>query len=99
MQADNVQLRDLDELKDFVHRTLCEYEQLEPGIFPMSQRRILRSGQACGLYFCLHGPRSVKMTSIWDSRGGRLLFYDSRGERFLKMRLSHGPKLSAVSLN
>jgi hypothetical protein len=47
----------------------------------------VRAGRPCGVYFCLHGPRSVKFSAIWDAENNYVLFYGSTGERFHKTRL------------
>jgi hypothetical protein len=74
-------------LKDYVYRTLCHHEKLEVGVFPMTQKILKRRATPCGMYFCLHGPRSVKFTAIWDAERNTVLFYDATGQRFLKMEL------------
>ncbi|MEM9656755.1 MAG: hypothetical protein AAF961_00205, partial [Planctomycetota bacterium] len=38
-------------------------------------------GQPCGIHFCLHGPRALKLTAIWETDRNTILFYGSRGER------------------
>jgi hypothetical protein len=64
-----------------VERRLCELGHLEPAQFPMTQREVVRGGEACGVYFCLHGPRSVKLTAICDFTRDTLIFYGSDGIR------------------
>jgi hypothetical protein len=44
---------------------------------------LLRGDRVCGVQFVLHGPRSLRLTAIWDAARGRVLGYDARGERFL----------------
>ncbi len=91
-------LNDINEVRDHVYHTLCEYEQLEPGVFPMTERILLRSGKPCGVYFCLHGPRSVKYTSIWETDRNTILFYGATGERFHKTRLTAKPAITDCHL-
>lgn len=81
------QLNNLDDLKSFVYETLCQQESLVSGAFRMSEQILVRGGRACGMHFCLHGPRAVMVTAIWDLRAGTILFYNSAGERFLTTRL------------
>src|SRR5690349_10097140 len=83
------QIHDLDDLRNYVYANLCHHEQLEPGAFPMTERILARSGQPCGMYFCLHGPRSVKFTAIWETERNTILFYGSTGERFHKAQLAN----------
>ncbi len=80
-------IQSLDDLRDYVNETLCEFDQLECGAFRMSERVLMRGGKPCGLYFCLHGPRAVTFSAIWETQNNTVLFYDSCGERFQKTQL------------
>lgn len=80
-------IESLDDLRIFVNRTICDLEQLELGAFPISERVLLRRGKPCGIYFCLHGPRSVKFSAIWETEQHRILFYDAAGERYHRTQL------------
>ena len=80
------------ELKAFVHEILCQHEELEPGFFQMTEEVLNRDGKACGVHFCLHGPRSVRCTSIWT--GKQILFYAANGERFKSVELTDDEALS-----
>lgn len=86
-------IRNLNELRDFVNQTLCGYDHLKPDEFRLDERVLLRQGKPCGLYFCLHGPRSTKYTAIWETDGNAVFFYSSSGERFLRTQLEHAPRL------
>ena len=83
------EIRSLDDLRAFVHRTLCEKENLLADQFSMTESRLVRCGQECGLQFSLHGPRSVRLGAIWAADHNVVYFYDTRGERFLKVKLAH----------
>lgn len=85
------QIQSLDDLRNYVNETLCDHDQLEFGAFKMTERMLLRGGKPCGLYFCLHGPRSVKFSAIWETDRNTVLFYSSSGERFLKTQLVSAP--------
>ena len=93
MLAVDQRIETLNELRNFVNQTICNSEQLELGIFPMSERILTRRGEPCGIYFCIHGPRAVKFTAIWETDRNTILFYRSNGERFLKTRLTEAPVL------
>lgn len=80
-------IQSLDDLREYVNETLCELEQLEHDAFLMTERVLLRGGKPCGIYFCLHGPRAVKFSAIWETQNNTVLFYGSRGERFQKTQL------------
>lgn len=82
------QIENVDDLRAFVVETLCEHEQLEPRLFPMTERILHRGGRTCGIEFCLHGPRSVKLTAIWEIERQSVLFYNSAGERFHRAQLA-----------
>lgn len=84
MRSHHLHTTTFDLLKKFVYQTLCHHEQLEIGVFPMTEKILTRRTVPCGVYFCLHGPRSVKFTAIWDADRNTILFYGATGERFMK---------------
>ena len=96
MPADTVQINDLTELRQYIHETLCDQNELEIGAFHMTERRLLRSERPCGRYFCLHGPRSVRFVAIWDAERNSVLFYDATGGRREQTRLSSAGALTPV---
>jgi hypothetical protein len=67
MSGQPLHIHDLSDLRKFVHNTLCEQNQLEPGAFDVSERILVRGRRPCGIFFCLYGPRSVKLTAIWET--------------------------------
>jgi hypothetical protein len=89
------QISNLENLRQYVLEVLCEQNQLELGAFPLSERILVRRGKPCGLFFCLHGPRSVKFTAIWETERNTILFYDGSGERTHRTRLVGVPRLMA----
>jgi hypothetical protein len=91
------QIETLEKLRDFVNETLCHHEQLEIGAFHLTQRILVRGGRPCGIYYCLYGPRSVKFTAIWETERNTILFYDSTGERFLRIQLVAAPRLELAA--
>ena len=91
------QIRSVDTLRDYVNETFCDHYQLEIGAFSMSERVLLRGGKPCGIYFCLHGPRSVRFSAIWETDRNQILFYTSTGERFQKTQLLEAPELDRVA--
>ena len=88
---------DLTDLREFVQITICQQNELEPHAFSMTERVLLRSGKPCGMYFCLHGPRSVKLVAIWESERNTVLFYGSTGERISRSQLAASPRLTTVA--
>lgn len=70
-----------DTVREFVRDELCEKNQLEKDAFQMSERVLTRNGKPCGFYFCIYGPRSVRLTAVWDLNKGSVFFYDSLGRR------------------
>ncbi len=72
---------DLDKLREFVMEELCSQSGLLPDAFPMTQRVLYKQGISCGIFYCLHGPRSVRLTAVLDTQMDRVLFYDSKGQR------------------
>lgn len=87
------QIESLDELRAFVSETLCRHQELQPEAFQMTERVLRRGSRSCGIYFCLHGPRAVKFTAIWETDRNQVLFYDASGERFLTTQLLHPLRL------
>lgn len=98
MSASAREICDLEDLRNFVNETLCDYEQLELGAFPTTERILIQGGRPCGIFFCLHGPRSVKTIAIWETRQNTLLFYGSNGERFQKTQLVASPSLALSAI-
>ena len=80
-------LQNLNDLRQYIYQTLCDQHDLEIGAFDITEKYLVRSGSPCGIYFCLHGPRSVQLTAIWATDENTVRFYGSTGERLLKTRL------------
>ncbi|MGQ0634974.1 MAG: hypothetical protein ACT4QC_10210 [Planctomycetaceae bacterium] len=89
-------IQTLDELRAFVHQTLCDRENILRDQFGLSERVLSRNGRTCGLHFCLHGPRSVRLEAIWVADRNLLYCYDARGARFLKLQLARPVSLRAA---
>jgi hypothetical protein len=77
----------LDDLRAYVHRILCEKENLLADQFKMIESKLTRGSRDCGLQFTLHGPRSVRLSAIWESGRNTVYFYDAGGERYATVRL------------
>lgn len=77
----------LDELRAFVHATLCEKENLLPDQSRLQEFKLLRGERDCGLQFFVHGPRLVRLGAIWAADQNVLYLYDARGERYAKVQL------------
>jgi len=92
------EIQNLEDLREYVNETICQHEQLEIGAFEMSERILTRGGRPCGIYFCVHGPRQVKLSAIWETERNTVLFYGSDGERFQKTQLVDGPSLELQPL-
>jgi hypothetical protein len=97
MEMSVQRIEDLEQLRHYVNETLCHNEQLIENAFQMTQRILLRNGKPCGIYFCVHGPRSVKVTAIWETDRNTILFYGSTGERYKKIRLVAAPKVELAA--
>jgi hypothetical protein len=87
----------LDALRTFVAETLGQLETLESRQFPLSQHVLHRAGKPCGIQFCLHGPRAVRLTAIWETDRNTILFYSSRGERVQRTRVLAAPEFDGRS--
>lgn len=80
-------LKTLQDLRQFVHETLCARENLLVDQFGLQESRLVRGGKPCGLQFAVQGPRSVRLAAIWTEDHNLIYFYDTKGERYLKVRL------------
>ena len=83
----NEHIQDIDDIRNYIQDKLCSRDNLRPGSFAISERPLTRRGKVCAIYFCLHGPRLLRLTAIWDTEANAILFYGSQGERFLKTRV------------
>ena len=77
----------LESLRDFVHLALCKKENLLEHHFPMTEVRLERAGSCCGYQFTLHGPRSVRLSAVWDRTRNEVLLYDALGRRYNRLRM------------
>ncbi|MGH7199989.1 MAG: hypothetical protein ACREJB_05250 [Planctomycetaceae bacterium] len=81
------EIRTLDDLRSFVHRTLCEKENLLPDQFTMTEMQLFKRSRVCGLQFSLHGPRSVRLGAIWARDHNTVYLYDAGGQRYRKIHV------------
>jgi hypothetical protein len=80
-------IQSLDDLRAYVHQTLCEKENLVPDQFRIRELELKKCGRACGIQFSIHGPRQLRLSALWASDKNVLYFYDALGVRFLKTQL------------
>jgi len=92
------QIDSVHELREYVSVTLCDHFQLQLGAFQMNERILVRGGKPCGIYFCLHGPRLLRFSAIWETDRNQILFYGPRGERFQRTQLIEAPSLETPQL-
>lgn len=97
MTVQRLPVHSLNELRNYVHETLCHHNELEIGAFRITERILVRGNAPCGLFFCLHGPRSVKLTAIWELERNTILFYGSDGQRQQKTQLTAAPEFAMAS--
>lgn len=88
MMDASVQISSLEELRRHVRHVLCGHENLFEDQFTLQESVLKRRGQVCGRQFALFGPRAVRLGAVWSADRNDLYFYDTRGERFLKERLT-----------
>ncbi len=86
------EIRSFEDLRNYIYETICQHFHLQPGAFSLTQRILTRGGNVCGVFFCVHGPRSVKFSAIWEIQRNQVLFYDPAGVRFLRIHLSTRPQ-------
>ncbi len=87
MHATVDDIRTLDDLRRFIHETLCAKENLVADEFAISEVRLTRGGERCGLQFCVRGPRSVRLAAIWAAEKNAVYLYDAKGQRYAKIPL------------
>ena len=88
MQEVEKNVESLEDLHKYVHQTLCAAENLLPEQFTTSQKRLLTRDRLCGIEFSLMGLRAIRLGAIWAADQNVLYFYNARGERYLKVKLS-----------
>lgn len=93
MTAESLRIHNLSDLRMYVHRTICENNELEVNAFDVTERILLRCGRPCGIFFCLHGPRAVRLTAVWETETNTILFYGSAGQRIHRAYLVASPNL------
>ncbi len=71
----------VEHIRAFVHGELCQRNQLEPYAYHMTEKAVVKQGKLCGLFFCIHGPRSVRLTAVWELSSETVILYDSLGRR------------------
>jgi hypothetical protein len=77
----------IEQLRKLVSKVLCKQSDFEEGIFQITERLLKRGQRMCGIFFCLHGPRSVKLTAVWECEENSIRFYGSNGEKFKTINL------------
>lgn len=87
----------IEELRQYVAETLGELESLRFDQFPLTEDLLFRSGQPCAVYFCLHGPRQVRLSAVWETEANRILFYGSCGRRVQRTQLLEAPRLVGMN--
>ena len=91
-------IQNFEDIRQYVTETLSNIELLRPESSQLSLKLLTRSGQPCGVYFCLHGPRAVRLSAIWETDANTILFYGSRGERVQRTCLLAAPQLNVQAV-
>jgi len=91
-------IQNFEDIRHYVTQTLSNIELLRPESSQLTTRLLTRNSQPCGIYFCLHGPRTVRLTAIWETDANTILFYGSRGERVQRTRLLAAPELDVSAV-
>ena len=71
----------LDELGTFVRQTLCDHDNLDPLQTTFFRTPVVRGGRVTGFVFHVEGPRLLRTSAVWAAEDGRLVFYDSTGQK------------------
>ena len=94
MLESSTSLHNLDQLRRYVAETLSRLETLKFDQFRLTQEVLYRGGKPCGVHFCLHGPRAMRLSAIWETDHNSILFYGSCGRRVHRTRLVEAPRLA-----
>ena len=78
---------DLPQLRHAVSDGMCSIGDFEPGAFQITERLLIKAGEACGIHFCLHGPRNVKISAVADLNKRQLLYYGTDGHRVQQQQI------------
>ena len=54
---------------------------------------LVKKGKPCGTMFNVEGPRLLRTSAVWAADEGRILFYDSTGQRALEVKLGESPEV------
>jgi hypothetical protein len=84
-------VRSMEDLRRYVHETLCEHENLLADQFQLQELPLTRLNEDCGRQYLLRGPRQVQLGAVWARPANTLYFYDARGFRFRKEALPSVP--------
>ena len=55
----------------------------------MTELRLTHGRGPCGIQFCLHGPRNVRLAAIWVADRNVVYLYDAQGRAYAKLRLTN----------
>ena len=91
-------IHSFEEIRRYVLETLSSFELLKPHSSQLTLRALTRNQEICGVYFCLYGPRAVRLTAIWETDANTILFYGACGERVQKTHLLASPKIELEAL-
>ena len=70
-----------DELGSFVRQTLCDHDNLDPAQTAFFRTPVVRGGRVTGFVFHVEGPRLLRTSAVWAADDGKLVFYDSTGQK------------------
>jgi len=93
-----ISIHNFEDIRHYVTQTLSNFELLRPESSHLTTRLLTRKNEPCGIYFCLHGPRALRLTAIWETDANTILFYGSRGERVQRTQLLAAPPLDTAAL-
>ncbi|MGL4462184.1 MAG: hypothetical protein ACRDD1_05540 [Planctomycetia bacterium] len=74
-------LDSFEALRSYVRGVLCDRADLDERT-PLLETPLVRRGAECGVEFTLVGPRSYRLSAIYEVDANRILFYDHDLTRF-----------------
>ncbi|GBD36973.1 hypothetical protein HRbin36_02103 [bacterium HR36] len=87
-------LATLESLREYVLRSLCEQDALDPHQVQFLEHVLRRGPGIAGLMWEVRGPRRLRTQAIWAYSERRIYFYNSAGQRVGVVHLTAWPNLA-----
>ncbi|WP_437186181.1 hypothetical protein SH668x_003323 [Planctomicrobium sp. SH668] len=89
MREAESKVESISELHAYVHKQLCDSENLLAEQFHTQRKALFVKDKLCGIEFSLQGLRAIRLGAIWAADQNVVYFYNAKGERALKVKLKN----------